>query len=99
MTNGITPEIRCFSCFIVSRSSRPINRQDSRDHRSPSVHHPECKCRRRTGPAAGGRVWPARRAARQQAGAVQKTDGEAGLSTRRAATSASLSRQGGQTSG
>lgn len=79
-----------FSWLIIFCPSRPINRQDSRDHRSPSLHHPECERRRCTGPAAYSRVWSAHGAARQQAGTVQKTDGETGVSTRWTETSTSL---------
>lgn len=85
--------------FLFPALLNPINRENSRGHRSPSIHHPECECRRRTGPAACSGVRPAHRAARQQARTVPKTDGETGVSTRRAETSASLRGQEVQTIG
>lgn len=84
------------SGFIIFLPS-PINRENRRGHRSPSIHYPECKRRRCAGPAASSRVRPAHGAARQQARTVPKTDGKAGVPTRRAATSPSLSGQEVQT--
>lgn len=78
--------------FIIFSPS-PINRENRRGHRSPPIHYPERKRRRCAGPAASSGVRPAHRAARQQARPVQETDGKAGVSTRRAETSPSLSGQ------
>lgn len=80
-------------CFIISCLCQPIKRENSRGHRSPPVHHPERECRRGAGPAARGGMRPARGAAGQQARPVQKTDGETGIFTRRAETSAPLTGQ------
>lgn len=85
--------------LIISCPYHLINREDSCNHRSPSVHHPECQRRRSAGPAAYSWVWSALRAARQPTRTVQKTDGETGVSTRRAETSTSLRGQGVWASG
>lgn len=86
-----------FLSGVIIFLSSPINRENRRGHRSPSIHYPECKRCRCAGPAASSRVRPAHRAAGQQAGTVQETDGEAGVSTRRAETGPSLSGQEVQT--
>lgn len=85
--------------ILCPASSHRTNREDSRDHRSPPVYHPECERRGRAGSTPCGWVWPAHRAAKQQAGTVQKTDGETGFSTGGTETSPVLRRQGAQTSG
>lgn len=78
----------CVSYFLSL--SLLINRENSGGHCTPSVHHPERQRHCRAGPATRSRVWPAHGAAGQQAGVVQKVDGETSVPPRRTETSTSL---------
>lgn len=84
------PEVFISFVFLISSLSLLINRENSGGHRTPSVHHPERQRHRRAGPATRSRVWPAHGAAGQQAGVVQKADGETSVPPRRTETSPSL---------
>lgn len=86
-------KIADFSGFVVCLPSHHIIRENGDSHRSPPLHDPERKLCGSVGPAARSRMWPAHRAAHEQARTVQETDGETGFSTRGTEAGTSLTEQ------